>query len=151
MSSSEIVPVSGKEYNVSHDGLSWVKRVFLYKNALGAYICQTHLGWSNGDLPTMCRAFAWIKPIPVVPPKMKKVIMVKKANEIMNHLLCGGGGADAGVFDGCDVGESGWDWDSHRYYHRRWQRRRLWHYADRSAFNGIFLADSNWHGIKGEA
>jgi len=87
MSSSEIALVSGKEYNVSHDGLSWVKRVFLYTNAFGAYICQTHLGWSNGDLPTMCRAFAWIKEIPVEKPLMKKIIMVKKANEIMQHLL----------------------------------------------------------------
>jgi len=90
MSSSEIVPVSGKEYQVSHDGANWVTRVFLYKNAFGAFICQTHLGWSNGDLPTMCRSFSWLRPIPIVPPKMKNVIMVKKANEVMNQLLSEG-------------------------------------------------------------
>jgi len=90
MSSSEIALVSGKEYKVSHDGESWVTRVFLYKNAFGAFICQTHLGWSNGDLPTMCRAFAYIKEIPVKTPVLKPVKVVKKANEVMNQLLSEG-------------------------------------------------------------
>jgi len=35
----------------------------------------------------MCRPYTYIKEIPVEIPKMKKVIMVKKANEIMQYLL----------------------------------------------------------------
>jgi len=61
MSSSEIALVSGREYNVSHNGVTWVKRVFLYTTSLGLYVCQTKMGWDNGDLPSLCRSFMYIK------------------------------------------------------------------------------------------
>jgi len=88
MSSSEIVPVVGKEYQVSRDGLKWVKRVFLYKNAFGAFVCQQKLSWSLGEIP----ALSWpqIREVQVEVPKMKKIIMVKTANEIMQYLLGSG-------------------------------------------------------------
>ena len=61
MSSSEIVPVVGKKYKVSHNGVTWVTRVFLYTTSLGLHVCQMRAGWDRGDLPSLCRSFMYIK------------------------------------------------------------------------------------------
>ena len=85
MSSSEIVPVVGKEYRVSQNGENWVTRVFLYTTVLGAHVCQQKRGYLNGDLPILCRAYTHIKEIPVIVEHTKVLDPLSILQELVSY------------------------------------------------------------------